>query len=78
MAARDQRYYVSDWGKMMKATGWSAKVGVREGVGRLYAWLRGSAMPRRSVGAAIHPGQAAWAMGERGAGAARATKKEAI
>ena len=35
----DQRYYVSDTGKFQKATGWSPKVGVVEGVRRLHEWL---------------------------------------
>jgi CDP-paratose 2-epimerase len=35
----DQRYYVSDTRKFQAATGWSPRVGVREGVSRLHAWL---------------------------------------
>ena len=35
----DQRYYVSDTGKFREATGWRPRVGVREGVARLYRWL---------------------------------------
>jgi len=35
----DQQYYVSDTTKFWAATGWSPKVGVREGVTRLYQWL---------------------------------------
>jgi CDP-paratose 2-epimerase len=35
----DQRYYVSDTRKFQAATGWAPRVGVREGVGRLYDWL---------------------------------------
>ncbi len=35
----DQRYYVSDTGKFRKATGWSPRTGVREGVRKLYEWL---------------------------------------
>jgi CDP-paratose 2-epimerase len=35
----DQRYYVSDTRKFRKATGWSPRVGVREGLARLYQWL---------------------------------------
>jgi CDP-paratose 2-epimerase len=38
----DQRYYVSDTRKFKAATGWAPKVNVREGVERLYAWLRES------------------------------------
>lgn len=36
----DQLYYVSDTTKFQKATGWSQKVGVNEGVRRLHAWLQ--------------------------------------
>ncbi|HSH39730.1 MAG TPA: NAD-dependent epimerase/dehydratase family protein [Chthoniobacterales bacterium] len=36
----DQRYYVSNFSKFQTATGWKPKVGMREGVGRLHAWLR--------------------------------------
>jgi CDP-paratose 2-epimerase len=36
----DQKYYVSDTTKFARATGWHARVGVQEGIGRLYAWLR--------------------------------------
>jgi CDP-paratose 2-epimerase len=35
----DQRYYVSDTGAFAHATGWEARVGAREGVERLHAWL---------------------------------------
>jgi len=38
--AADQKYYVSDTRKFSSATGWTPTVGVREGVERLYAWLR--------------------------------------
>ncbi|MDB6123171.1 MAG: sugar nucleotide epimerase [Pedosphaera sp.] len=36
----DQRYYVSDIQKFSTATGWSPKVNVRDGVSRLYHWLK--------------------------------------
>jgi CDP-paratose 2-epimerase len=36
----DQQYYVSDPRKFSSATGWSPKVGVREGITRLYEWLK--------------------------------------
>jgi CDP-paratose 2-epimerase len=36
----DQRYYVSDTTRFQQATGWKPQVGVREGVERLYRWLR--------------------------------------
>jgi CDP-paratose 2-epimerase len=35
----DQRYYVSDLGRFHSATGWKPKVGIRDGVKRLYQWL---------------------------------------
>lgn len=35
----DQRYYVSDTGRFEAATGWSRRVGVGDGVRRLYDWL---------------------------------------
>jgi CDP-paratose 2-epimerase len=37
--AADQRYYVADTNKFAGLTGWKPKVGVREGVQRLYEWL---------------------------------------
>jgi CDP-paratose 2-epimerase len=36
----DQLYYVSDYGKFSRATGWRPKVSAEEGIGRLYRWLR--------------------------------------
>src|SRR5881227_502515 len=36
----DQRYYVSDTRKFKAATGWSPKVNARQGVERLYLWLK--------------------------------------
>jgi CDP-paratose 2-epimerase len=38
----DQRYYVSDTRKFQAATGWQPRVGVREGVFRLFDWLAGT------------------------------------
>ncbi|MBA2241785.1 MAG: NAD-dependent epimerase/dehydratase family protein, partial [Chthoniobacterales bacterium] len=38
----DQRYYVSNFSKFETATGWQPKVGMREGVELLHAWLRES------------------------------------
>ncbi len=35
----DQRYYVSDTRRFRAATGWSPRIGVREGIVRLYDWL---------------------------------------
>lgn len=43
----DQRYYVSDTRKLQHKTGWRARVGVEEGVRRLYEWLLDSrGLPR--------------------------------
>lgn len=36
----DQRYYVSDTGAFEAASGWKPRVAVREGVTKLYRWLR--------------------------------------
>jgi CDP-paratose 2-epimerase len=56
----DQRYYVTDTRKFASRTGWSARVGHREGIGMLHQWLsteRASALPRvaprRSNGASV-------------------------
>lgn len=38
----DQRYYVSDTRKFHRATGWTPRHTVKEGVTRLYGWLRDS------------------------------------
>ena len=38
----DQRYYVSDIRKFGAATGWKPRVGVEQGVERLYQWLQES------------------------------------
>jgi CDP-paratose 2-epimerase len=35
----DQRYYVSDTRRFQQATGWRPRVGVEEGIKRLYRWL---------------------------------------
>jgi CDP-paratose 2-epimerase len=35
----DQRYYVSDTRRFQRATGWTPRVGVEEGIKRLYNWL---------------------------------------
>ena len=47
----DQRYYVSDTRKFRTAVGWQPRVNVREGVARLYQWLRESRgmVPLRAV-----------------------------
>lgn len=47
----DQRYYVTDTRAFRRATGWSPKVDVDEGVARLLDWLRaraGDERPRRT------------------------------
>lgn len=36
----DQRYYVSDFGKFQKLTGWTPQNGTQQGVTRLYNWLK--------------------------------------
>jgi CDP-paratose 2-epimerase len=70
----DQRYYVSDTRRFQEATGWQPRVGVKEGVRRLYEWLvesnahrtvRSKAQPARRVAAAsaIGPSEAAGAEG---------------
>jgi CDP-paratose 2-epimerase len=61
----DQRYYVSDVRRFSAATGWSPRVTVREGVGRLYAHLAATGEPAAapvahagaglSAGAALEP-----------------------
>lgn len=40
--AADQRYYVADTSKFAAMTGWKPRVGVNEGVRRLYDWLMAS------------------------------------
>ncbi len=40
----DQRYYVSDISKFRASTGWNPRVGVRQGVRRLYEWLQSTAL----------------------------------
>jgi len=70
----DQRYYVSDTRRFQEATGWQPRVGVEEGVRRLYEWLveanaqrtvRSKVQPARRVAAAsaIGPSEAAAAEG---------------
>lgn len=45
----DQKYYVSDFGKFKKATGWFPRYDTTEGVTNLYHWLQENAMlPERS------------------------------
>jgi CDP-paratose 2-epimerase len=53
----DQRYYVSDTARFTEATGWRPRVGVREGLARLSAWLReaGPVSPVPAGGAEARP-----------------------
>ena len=48
----DQRYYVSDTRKFEQATGWRARVGLREGLSRLMLWLREVDAPSHRPGSA--------------------------
>ena len=54
----DQRYYVSDTRKFKAATGWSPRVNARQGVERLYRWLKDSrpqvAQPVLAGGGGLH------------------------
>jgi CDP-paratose 2-epimerase len=43
--AADQRYYVSDHRRFAEATGWSAQVSLRDGLGLLGRWLDGRSDP---------------------------------
>jgi CDP-paratose 2-epimerase len=45
----DQPYYVSDTRRFSELTGWTPKVGVREGVERLRRWLTSGAMDHARV-----------------------------
>lgn len=65
----DQRYYVSDYGKFARATGWRPTVSAAEGIERLYNWLVRNRPPGVSK-RHLTPGQqrvaaAAEAMAER-------------
>lgn len=51
--AADQRYYVADTSKFAGVTGWRPKVGVREGVRRLYDWLMASSQQFSAVPIAV-------------------------
>ena len=42
----DQRYYVSDFSRFSAMTGWRPRIGVREGVARLYDYLCSEAMEK--------------------------------
>jgi CDP-paratose 2-epimerase len=61
----DQRFYVSDHGKFTRTTGWRPRVGVREGVARLYRWLAEHRLgarpaPAKQRVAQPQPATAAW------------------
>lgn len=56
----DQRYYVSDFSKMHSSTGWIPKVGVREGVRRLYDWLRDNTVKPRGRRSSPTVGRDTW------------------
>ena len=45
----DQRFYVSDWRKFARVTGWEPGVGVRDGVRRLVSWLRRADLATRKT-----------------------------
>lgn len=45
----DQRYYVSNVSKLARATGWSPRVGVDEGLRRLHAWLGSASVCEQAV-----------------------------
>ena len=47
--AADQRYYVTDTSKFSELTGWKPRVGVNEGIKRLYEWILAE-NPHLSVG----------------------------
>ncbi|MGC3997446.1 MAG: SDR family NAD(P)-dependent oxidoreductase [Anaeromyxobacter sp.] len=51
----DQRWYVSDPGRFGALTGWAPRVGVREGVARLHAWLEEALRPRPAAVAEASP-----------------------
>ena len=62
--AADQRYYVADTNKFGGLTGWKPKVGVQEGVRRLYEWLAAGSpqfhaapVPVREVARAVEAGK---------------------
>jgi CDP-paratose 2-epimerase len=52
----DQRYYVSDIRAFEKATGWSPRTGVRQGVVRLHEWLTEEGLGRRPAYASAERG----------------------
>ncbi|MDB5290952.1 MAG: sugar nucleotide epimerase [Phycisphaerales bacterium] len=61
----DQRYYVSNVARLSAAVGWSPKVSVREGVGRLYEWLRDNTMRPRRRATSVEAARNGWPDVER-------------
>ena len=77
----DQRYYVSDTSHFREATGWSPQVDWREGVKRLYEWLRESdaAAPKATSWKIEAPGKAAWSdRGKQKRGVAPRARRRAV
>ncbi|HEX8525195.1 MAG TPA: NAD-dependent epimerase/dehydratase family protein [Tepidisphaeraceae bacterium] len=79
----DQRYYVSDTAKMRRMTEWLPKIGVEEGVTRLYNWLRDNVIkPKRPSGSSRTPGKAAWSEDRKdepeGTARVKSSRKEAL
>ncbi|MDB5304024.1 MAG: sugar nucleotide epimerase [Phycisphaerales bacterium] len=75
----DQRYYVSNVAKLSAAVGWAPKVSVREGVGRLYEWLRDYALRPRRRATSIDAARNSWSevAHERVSRPARGVRQEA-
>jgi dTDP-L-rhamnose 4-epimerase len=51
----DQRYYVSDTRRFSAAMGWAPRVGVEQGIERLYRWMKQSVVPVHAVREATAP-----------------------
>lgn len=49
----DQRWYVSDTSGLRQAVGWTARTSAREGVGRLYRWVREELLARAAAARGI-------------------------
>jgi CDP-paratose 2-epimerase len=76
----DQRYYVSDTSKMRRMSGWSPRVVVEEGVGRLYEWLGEylgkSRRARLATRGRLMPGRDAWSADDAKSAPAASTPSE--